>query len=143
MDSEQPELNEDQRWEVRKLFLARSDHAADFTRAVLFTAAGAGMGFVLQQQPQAISLGCWRTLSVLLFGTAAGLIFVSWDSQKRKASKAFKENKTSVRDFRMPAKTGFRINFLDPDFWEANLNIDRLAALCIALGAGVYLVTKW
>ncbi len=135
------ELNEEQRWEVAKLDWARANHSGDVMRTLLFSASAGAIAFILQRQSDKVGP---HVFSVLFFGVAAGLVFVSWDKQKRKATRRFREFKSAQsEDFAEPGKKGFRWDFWKGDFWRDNTNIDRFTAICIAVGAGLEIIFRF
>ena len=84
------------RWDFCKAFLERADKSADLLRALLFAAGGAGVGFSLNQIDEDSKL---HTLPAAIFAIAVGVVYCSWDRQKRKAKQRFE----LVRDEGMAA----------------------------------------
>jgi hypothetical protein len=88
MTPKEAEFFKEHRWDLAKSHLERSDQAATLLRGLLFTAAIAAIGLILQQRA---GTGLrWHSLSLVPLIAAACLIFWSWDTQKSKAIGRFK-----------------------------------------------------
>ena len=119
MNSEEIEFFKKYRWELAKSYLDRSDQAANLLRGLLFTAAVAAMGLILQQQKAALK---WHALSLGLFVVATCIIFISWDLQKKKAIGRF--NALAKNDLAEYERYKSRPNFM----------LDRCAGVLILSG---------
>jgi L-lactate permease len=83
---------ENHRWELCKAYLERADKSGELLRALLFAVGSAGTGFCLRQS--ATGNAKCHIFAAALFGLGVGVVFWSWDLQKRKARDRF----TTVRD---------------------------------------------
>jgi hypothetical protein len=110
---------DDHRWELASTFLSRSDHSAEVFRAALLAIATAAIGFVMQNENLAAHI-----MSLVLFGSAATCVLVSWDIQKKKASDRFK----TLRDRGASA-------YLAMSDKPKNVYWDRAGAILIGAGA--------
>ena len=128
MDDERKRFLEANRWALAKSYLDRSDHSANILRGLLFTAASASIGFVINEIkgiesfPHAIPLG--------FFLAAAIYTFFSWEVQKRKA----------IGRFTALAMNNFA-RYEDYKKIE-NYKIDRRAGLLIVIGIFLELIIR-
>jgi hypothetical protein len=119
MNSEEIEFFKKYRWEMAKSYLDRSDQAANLLRGLLFTAAAAAMGLILQKATGGLK---WHALSLSLFVAATCIIFYSWDLQKSKAIGRF--NALAKNDLAEYERYKSRPNFI----------LDRWAGVLILFG---------
>jgi hypothetical protein len=77
---------ETHQWDLAKAHLDRADQSGNLIRGLLFAGAGAAIGFILHRNQNALA---WHLLPLLLMLVACGLIFWSWDQQKKKARHRF------------------------------------------------------
>ena len=73
---------ETHRWDLAKAHLDRADQSGNLIRGLLFAGAGAAIGFILHRNQNTLA---WHLLPLLLMLIACGLIFWSWDQQKKKS----------------------------------------------------------
>jgi hypothetical protein len=95
------------------------------------------IAFILQRQTDKIG---WHLAPLICFAIAAALIFYSWDLQKRKASRRYKGEVIPDPE---PSRKGFNLRVWECKSWRYNLNIDRAAAIWIAVGAGIEIVLRF
>jgi hypothetical protein len=127
MTPEETDFLKEHRWDLAKAHRERSDQAANLLRGLLFTAAVAAMGLILQQR---LANGLrWHALSLLLLMAAAVLIFLSWDRQKGKAIGKF--DGLTNNDF---------AKYESYSKWFPNYIIDRLAGIYIVCGVLVEII---
>jgi hypothetical protein len=116
---------EDHRWELCKAYLERADKSGELLRALLFAAGSAGVGFSLRQS--AIGNAKCHIFAAALFGIGVGVVFWSWDLQKRKARDRF----TTVRD------KGVEAYLANERTIQSNRALDRTAFVLLAVGAAL------
>jgi hypothetical protein len=128
MDDELKKFLEANRWALAKSYLDRSDHSANILRGLLFTAAIASIGFVLNEIKGIESFA--HAIPLGFFLAAAACAFLSWDLQKRKSIGRFKAlSMNNLAGYERYKK--FR-----------NDKIDRFAGMLIAVGIVLELIIK-
>jgi hypothetical protein len=108
---------DDHRWDLAKHFLDRADHAANMFRGFLFSAATAGIGFIMYVREDELRS---HLLPLILLGVAAGLVAVSWDIQKGKAIRRFEALRDGEAHYE---KEGYISNYI----------LDRIVGLFITV----------
>jgi hypothetical protein len=115
---------EEHRWDLCKSFLERSDKSAEISRALLFTASGAGVAFAIQQI-EAGERG--HLIAAIIFAAAIVVLYWSWDRQKVKARKRF----TLLRDAGIDAYLEYEIEA------PSNRTLDRIAFSLLGIAAAI------
>lgn len=115
---------EEHRWDLCKSFLERADTSADISRALLFTASGAGVAFAIQQI-EADERG--HLIAAIFFAASIVMLYWSWDRQKVKARKRF----TLLRD------EGVNAYLENENEVASNRRLDWIAFLLLAIGASI------
>jgi len=115
---------EEHRWDLCKSFLERADRSADISRALLFTASGAGVAFAIQQI-EADERG--HLIAAIFFAASIVMLSWSWDPQKVKARKRF----TLLRD------EGVNAYLENENEVASNRRLDWIAFLLLAIGASI------
>lgn len=113
---------EEHRWDLCKSFLDRADKSSDISRALLFTASGAGVAFAIQQI-EGDERG--HLIAAFFFAAAIVMLYWSWDRQKVKARKRF----TLLRD------EGVNAYLENEKEARSNRGLDWIAFILLAIGA--------
>jgi hypothetical protein len=114
-------------WSLAKSNLDRAAHSADILRGLLFSAAAAGIGFVVYGR-QGIDLRI-HVIPLVLLGLGAALVYVSWDIQKGKSIGRFEALRDGRYDY-------------DRLSVPRNYVLDRIAATAIASGAMIEIAVR-